>query len=56
MLCLQGRIACTRCIDAAYCYECSVVCAYLSVGHNRESYKNGRTDLGAVLVSLTNYV
>ena len=43
----RGRIACTECKDAAYCYGCSAVCvlvcesATLSVGHNRELCKNG---------------
>ena len=34
--------------DAAHCYRCSVVCVCVSVGHNHELCKNGRTDWGAV--------
>jgi len=25
-----GRIACTQCTDAAYCYRCSVVCVLVA--------------------------
>jgi len=38
LLLLLGRVACTECKDAAYCYRLFV---YLSVAHNREPYKNG---------------
>ena len=43
LLQLLGLITRTQCIDAAYCYRCSMVCVsfYLSVNHNREPYKNG---------------
>jgi len=43
---LLGRIACTDCKGAAYCYRCSVVC--VSVGHVRGPYKNGGTCRNAV--------
>jgi len=39
-----SRAACTQCIDAAYCYRCSVVCLCVSVGgHNRDKVSCAKT-------------
>jgi len=52
MLIFLGHIACAECIDAASCYRCSMVgvSLCLSVGHKRESYKNGWTGRDSIWV------
>jgi len=45
---LLGRIACTKCQNAAYCYRCFVPCVRLSVclsvGHSHELCLDGGPD------------